>query len=206
MKIYQITYQKSKLFLKKFIKIVGIFILLVLVGSLIYIYTSGPTLSQQTNDSIETAIKSPLPEIVTGKTGLAQSQGLHIWYESRSPKETSKGAILLIMGITVDALGWTDKFIQSFVDAGYQVIRYDNRGTGMSDWVENWDNAHPYSLADMAEDGVAVLDALGIPKAHIVGVSMGGMIGQELTIHHPDRVASLTSIMSSGYIEDPDLP
>lgn len=192
--------------IKKILKVAGILILLLLLVSTIYIYTSGPTLPKQTDDIIETVLKNPLPEVVKGKTGFAQSQGLNIWYESRSPKDSSKGAILLIMGISVDALGWTEKFIQAFVDAGYQVIRFDNRGTGMSDWVEKWDNAHPYSLADMADDGVAVLNALGVQKAHIVGVSMGGMIGQELTINHPDRVHSLTSIMSSGYIEDPDLP
>jgi pimeloyl-ACP methyl ester carboxylesterase len=144
-----------------------------------------------------------LPEIIKGKTGFAKSQGLDIWYESISPKDSSKGAILLIMGISNDALVWPQKFIQSVVDSGYQVIRCDHRG--MLDWVKNWDNKKPYSLADMANDGIAVLNSLEIRKANIIGISMGGMIAQEFAINHPDTVASLTSMMSSGYIEDPDL-
>jgi pimeloyl-ACP methyl ester carboxylesterase len=110
------------------------------------------------------------------------------------------------MGISNDALGWPQQFIDAFVDSGYQVIRYDHRGVGLSDWVEHWDAAKPYSLGDMAADAIAVLDTLGIQKANIVGVSMGGMIAQELVIRHPERASSLTSIASSGYIEDPDLP
>jgi pimeloyl-ACP methyl ester carboxylesterase len=110
------------------------------------------------------------------------------------------------MGISNDALGWPQKFINAFVDSGYQVICYDHRGTGLSDWVKKWNSKNPYSLADMADDGIAVMDALGIEKAHIIGISMGGMIAQELAINHTDRVVSLTSMMSSGYIEDPELP
>ena len=191
---------------KRTLKITGTAILLLLIGFAIYIYTSGPTLPKETDEIISGVLKNPLPEIVKGKSGFAKSQGLDIWYESISPKDASKGAILLIMGISNDALGWPQKFIQSFVDSGYQVIRYDHRGTGMSDWMKDWDSKKPYSLADMANDGVAVLNTLGIEKANILGVSMGGMIAQEIAIHHPDRVVSLTSIMSSGYIEDPDLP
>jgi pimeloyl-ACP methyl ester carboxylesterase len=190
---------------KTVLKITGIAILLLLIACSIYIYSSGPSLPKETDEIIAGVLKNPLPEIVKGKNGLAKSQGLDIWYESISPKDSSKGAILLIMGISNDALGWPQKFIQSFVDAGYQVIRYDHRGTGMSDWVRDWDSKKPYSLADMANDGIAVLDSLGIEKANIIGISMGGMIAQELAINHPDRVVSLTSMMSSGYIEDPEL-
>lgn len=191
---------------KRILKITCIAILLLLIGSSIYIYRSGPTLPEGTDEIIEGVLKNPLPEIVKGKTGFAKSQGLDIWYESISPKVSPRGSVLLIMGIANDALGWPQKFIQSFVDSGYQVIRYDHRGTGMSDWVKNWDSKKPYSLADMVDDGIAVMDSLGIRKANIVGVSMGGMIAQELVINHPDRVISLTSIMSSGFILEPQLP
>jgi pimeloyl-ACP methyl ester carboxylesterase len=197
--------KKMKLF-KKILKLACISMLLLFIGSSIYIYSSGPNLPEGTEEIISNIIKNPLTEIVKGKTGFANSQGFEIWYESISPKEPSKGAILLIMGISNDALGWPEKFVQSFVDSGYQVIRYDHRGTGMSDWVKNWDSENTYSLLDMAEDGIAVLNSLEIHKANIVGISMGGMIAQELAINHPERVLSLTSLMSSGYIEDPDLP
>jgi pimeloyl-ACP methyl ester carboxylesterase len=192
--------------IKKILKVTSIAILLLLIGSSLYIYTTGPTLPKGTDEIIEDVLKNPLPEIVKGKTGFSKSQGLDIWYESISPKDSSKGAILLIMGISNDALGWPQKFIQSFVDSGYQVIRYDHRGTGMSDWVKDWNSKKPYSLADMADDGIAVLNSLGIEKANIIGISMGGMIAQELVINHPDRVGSLASMMSSGYIEDTELP
>ncbi|MCC6280408.1 MAG: alpha/beta hydrolase [Saprospiraceae bacterium] len=193
-------------FFKKILKIAALAILLILAGFSIYIACSGPALSDESNEIITRVIEDPLPEFVRGKAGFATSQGLDIWYESIMPETSPKGAVLLIMGISNDALGWPQQFLDAFVDSGYQVISYDHRGVGMSDWVKNWDASKPYSLGDMAADAIAVLDTLGIQKANIVGVSMGGMIAQELVIRHPERAASLTSIASSGYIEDPDLP
>ncbi len=192
--------------LKKIALILGGIIVIVLIGIIIYIFSSGPTLPPETDVVIEQVLKSELPEIITGETGLADSKGVKIWFESIEPADTNKGAVLLIMGIANDALAWPDFFIQSLVDSGYQVVRFDNRGTGMSDWMEDWDSYTPYTLEDMANDGIAVMDELGIKKAHIIGGSLGGMIAQEMTINHPERVLSLTSMMSTGYIEDPELP
>ena len=110
------------------------------------------------------------------------------------------------MGISNDALGWPEAFIESILDGGYQVIRYDHRGTGLSDWMDDWDSNKPYTLSDMSDDAIAVLDATNVDQAHVVGVSMGGMIAQQLTIDHTDRVQSLTSIMSSGDIFENDIP
>jgi pimeloyl-ACP methyl ester carboxylesterase len=109
------------------------------------------------------------------------------------------------MGIANDALAWPEHFIQPLVDSGFQVIRYDHRGTGLSDWIDRWDRDNPYSLGDMANDAIAVLNKLKINKAHVIGVSMGGMIAQTMAINHPERIMSLASLMSSGYIEDPNL-
>ena len=180
-------------------------VILVVISS-IYIYTSGPVLSDEAEAIIYQVIDSDPPEIVSGMTAFANSNGVRIWYEDILPKGEIKGSILLIMGISNDALSWPQDFINAFTDAGYQVIRFDHRGTGMSDWLDDWDSENPYSLTDMANDGVAILDDLDIDKAHLIGVSLGGMIAQELTINHPERVSSLTSMMSSGYIEDPELP
>jgi pimeloyl-ACP methyl ester carboxylesterase len=79
------------------------------------------------------------------------------------------------------------------VAKGYRVIRFDNRDTGKSTWLDG----HDYTLGAMADDAVAVLDAAGVARAHIAGVSMGGMIVQRMAIDHPDRVLSMTSIMSA---------
>lgn len=187
------------------IVIVAILVLL-LIWLVIYVYTAGPTLPPETNAIIKGVINSELPEIVVGKTGFAQSDGLNIWYESIPPDGSSKGTVLLIMGNGADALIWPPRFVRAFVNAGYQVVRYDQRGTGMSDWVGDWDSKHPYSIVDMAGDAVAVLNALEIQEVHIVGFSMGGMIAQEIAIPYPERVMSLTLMMTSGFVGDPELP
>jgi len=192
--------------LKNILKYIGIGILLLILGFGIYIYNAGPILPDETDEIIEAVISNPLPGLIKGKTGFANSNGIKIWYEVLSPKVKPKGVVLLVMGISNDALGWPPNFIKSFVDDGYQVIRYDNRGTGLSDWLEDFDDENPYSLIDMASDAVSTLDALQIEKANIIGVSMGGMIAQELVINHPQRVQSLTSIMSSGNIFDQNIP
>jgi len=191
---------------KNILKIIAGILILFLLGGAIYLYLSGPTLPEETDAILESVIEKPLPQMVTGQTGFASNQGVNIWYESKMPLDSPKAAILLIMGISNDALGWPPAFLTALVDSGYQVIRYDHRGTGLSDWMDNWTAATPYNLADMAQDGIAVLDVLGIPKAHILGVSMGGMIAQETAIKHPQRVLSLSSIMSSSHILDTDLP
>ena len=101
-------------------------------------------------------------------------------------------AILLVNGLGSQMTRWPQAFCERLVARGYRAIRFDNRDTGLSTWPEQ-----AYTLADMANDGVAVLDAAGVDRAHIVGVSMGGMIVQRLAIDHPDRVLSMTSIMSA---------
>lgn len=191
---------------KKILLTIGLVIVLGVAGLAIYIHESGPLLPSNTDEVISQVLESELPEIVRGKTGYAKSGDINIWYESIEPDDTAKGTIILLTGIASDAVAWPPKFLDALVAAGYRVIRYDHRGTGMSDWIENWDSNNPYSLDDMANDGIAVLDALGIEKAHVIGVSMGGMVAQRMTINHPDRVLSLTSIMSSGNMVDPNLP
>lgn len=181
-------------------------ILLLLAGLLIYAFAAGPKLPPETDEIIDRVLDSELPEVIVGQTGFAPSGDLHIWYESISPEGSPKGTVVLIMANGGNALDWPPQFVRAFVAAGYQVIRYDQRGTGMSDWVEDWDSKNPYSIADMAGDVIAVLDALEIEKAHLVGFSMGGMIAQEVAIQYPDRVVSLTLLMTSGYVADPDLP
>jgi pimeloyl-ACP methyl ester carboxylesterase len=123
--------------------------------------------------------------------------------------DPAKPTILLIMGLGVQMVGWDEGFCTLLADRGFQVVRYDNRDVGRSTW---FDDAQPpdmlaamagdfssasYRLSDMAADAVGLLDALEVDAAHVVGVSMGGMIAQTLAIEHPDRVLSMTSIMST---------
>lgn len=189
-------------------KISLIIVLVVVLGvaSLAVYFKPDPPPPSNPEEIISQVLESELPEFIRGETGYARSGDVNIWYESIEPGGAAKGAVLLLTGISSDALMWSPRFLDALGDAGYRVIRYDQRDTGMSDWIEDWDSANPYSLHDMADDGIAVLEALGVEKAHVLGVSMGGMVAQQIAIDHPDRVLSLTSIMSSGDIADPDLP
>jgi pimeloyl-ACP methyl ester carboxylesterase len=110
------------------------------------------------------------------------------------------------MGISNDAMAWPPEFIESLTNAGYRVIRYDYRGSGLSDWLDDYTIENAYDLSDMSDDIVSILYALNINKAHFLGVSMGGMVSQQTALDHPEKVQSLISVMSSGYITDPELP
>jgi pimeloyl-ACP methyl ester carboxylesterase len=128
-----------------------------------------------------------------------RANGLDIEYEEMG--DTSAPPMLLIMGLGAQLATWDDGFCHALADRGFRVIRYDNRDSGLSTRVEA-----AYTLADLADDAVGVLDMLGIPAAHVVGASMGGYIAQLVAINHPERVLSLTSIMSGPGGEDDVLP
>ena len=100
--------------------------------------------------------------------------------------------VLLINGLGSQMTRWPEAFCEKLVAKGYRAIRMDNRDVGLSTWLTDW-----YQLSDMAADVVAVLDAAGVNRAHIAGVSMGGMIAQAVAYEHPERTLSLTSIMSA---------
>ncbi|TPL87084.1 alpha/beta hydrolase [Mesorhizobium sp. B2-3-12] len=104
-------------------------------------------------------------------------------------------ALLLIMGAMASMLWWPEAFCRNLANAGLYVIRYDNRDTGRS--TKYPVGQPPYSFDDMADDAIAVLDSHGVGKAHVAGMSMGGMIAQRVALRHPLRVASLTVISSS---------
>lgn len=120
--------------------------------------------------------------------------------------------LLLVMGLGAQLTAWPVELVQGLVDRGYDVIRHDNRDIGLSSLCD-WEPPSPvrafvgrllrrpvatgYVIDDLADDAAGLLAALDIPRAHVVGASMGGMIAQALAIRHPDRVASLTSIMSN---------
>ncbi len=182
-------------------------IALLLVAAYYWFLNSGIQLPPETDEIVQEVLQSEeLPELITGETGFAKNGDVKIWYEKRMPVDSIKGTLLLVMGHSATSMIWSDNFMQPFIDAGYQVIRYDNRGVGESDWIADWDEENPYSLEDMAKDGIAVLNAEGVEKAHVLGASMGGMIVQRMALSHKDKVSSLISIMSSGYMNDPEMP
>lgn len=172
-----------------------------------WLVAGGPRLPSDIDRIIDEAMRSDLSHVVAGETGYATSQGLRIWYEHLHPHTPPKGTVLLVLSQGADALMWPPAFVRLFVEAGYRVVRFDHRGTGMSDRVEAWDRrSNAYTLNDMAGDAVAVLDALDVRRAHVVGLSMGGMIAQVMAIEHPSRVASLALLSTSGDPGDPELP
>ena len=147
-----------------------------------------------------------------------KANGIQIEVEDTGPGLNAQGverpAVLLVMGLGMQLIAWPDAFVQGLVDAGYRVIRHDNRDIGLSQHFDHlgrpnlvwatikhrmgWAIKPPYTLRDMANDALGVLDALKVQQAHIVGVSMGGMIAQRVALAAPGRVLSLTSIMSSS--------
>src|SRR5688572_14306056 len=113
--------------------------------------------------------------------------------------------VLLIMGVMASMLWWPDEFCERLANRRRYVVRYDNRDTGRSTTYEP--GLPTYTFDDMADDAVRVLDAYEISSAHLVGMSMGGMIAQLATLKHLARVASLTAISTSPFgIDTSDLP
>ena len=144
---------------------------------------------------------------MTMETIRIEPSGLGIAYERFG--DPAAPPVLLVMGLGRQMLGWLDAFCVALVDCGVQVIRFDNRDSGLSTHLHDAPapdamaalggdfSSATYTLSDMAADTVGLLDALGLESAHIVGASMGGMIAQTMAIEYPDRVRSLTSIMST---------
>lgn len=147
------------------------------------------------------------------------ANGINIEAEDHGNPEDP--AILLVMGYTAQLIYWPMDFVNGLVEKGFRVITFDNRDVGLSYKFDGVRAPHPirqmiakrffprrqmapYNLSDMARDAVGVLDALKIDRAHIVGASMGGMIGQLIAADHADRVLSFTPIMSST--NGPGLP
>ena len=114
--------------------------------------------------------------------------------------------LLLVNGLGSQCITFKEEFVARFVARGFQVVRFDNRDVGLSSHLKG---GPKYTVDDMADDGFAVLDAVGARTAHIAGWSMGGMIVQAMAIRHPERVLSMTSVMSApGPIlgeRDPDV-
>jgi pimeloyl-ACP methyl ester carboxylesterase len=122
--------------------------------------------------------------------------------------------VLLIMGLGMQLVAWPDGFVEGLVDRGFRVIRFDNRDIGLSQRLDHLGTpnlalagmryalrlpvAAPYRLADLADDAAALIEALGLSWAHVCGASMGGMVAQHMAVRHPQRVRSLTLMMTTS--------
>ncbi len=137
----------------------------------------------------------------------AQANGLELEYDTFG--DPGGPPLVLVMGLGAQMITWEDGFCELLAARGFFVVRYDNRDVGLSTWLDDLPAPDlaalaagdlataPYRLSDLADDAVGLFDALGIDRAHVVGASMGGMIVQQLAIDHPDRLLSVTSIMST---------
>ena len=145
------------------------------------------------------------------KVATTRPDTMEIEYETfGSPDDP---ALMLVAGFAVQLTSWETEFCELLAASGRYVIRFDNRDCGLSTKLDGAEASPqatlaallsgtelpdvPYTLSDMGNDGIGLLDALGIAQAHLAGASMGGMIAQTMAIEHPDRILSLTSIMSS---------
>ncbi|MEU7160873.1 alpha/beta fold hydrolase, partial [Streptomyces chrestomyceticus] len=150
-----------------------------------------------------------MPE-TSGAEGVDQyatlPSGIRICFRDYGDK--ADPAMLLVAGLGEDLTFWTDSFVGSLVTRGFRVVVIDNRDAGQSTFVAApppglWrqlagrPRADAYALADMGQDGIGVLDHLGISRVHLVGRSMGGMIAQTIAATAPERVLSLTSVYST---------
>jgi pimeloyl-ACP methyl ester carboxylesterase len=147
------------------------------------------------------------------------ASGVELCYETLGSRH--EPPLLLVMGLGAQMISWPDELCQTLADRGFFVVRFDNRDCGLStkpetarvDIVDTFLRAlggeevtAPYLLRDMANDAVGLLDVLGIESAHVVGISLGGMIAQTIAIEHRARVRTLTSIMSTTGDRDVGLP
>jgi len=139
-----------------------------------------------------------------------KANGLELAYEQIG--NPGNPPVLLIMGLGSQMISWPDGFCEQLAERGFHLTRYDNRDSGRSThltdagtpdieaFIRGEEQEPPYLVADMADDAAGILEALSLSPAHVVGVSMGGMIAQSLAIQHPRDVRSLTSIMSTPSI------
>ena len=143
-----------------------------------------------------------------------KANGIEFEYDERGPKDAEP--VVLVMGYTAQLINWPEEFCDGIANAGYRVVRFDNRDIGLSHQFddkglpdlgaimqkafagEDASSLAPYLLEDMAADTAGIIDALGLGPSHVIGASMGGMIVQLLALNHPEKVRSLIPVMTTS--------
>jgi pimeloyl-ACP methyl ester carboxylesterase len=160
----------------------------------------------------------PAPRVPRTPPMVVEANGLRIEYDTFG--DAAHPPLLLVMGLAGQMVAWDEEFCARLAGCGFRVIRFDNRDIGRSTWLDDAPVPNlmaiiravrrslpvevPYRVPDMARDALGLMDALGVESAHVLGVSMGGMIAQAMAIEAPHRVRTLTSIMS--HTGEPDMP
>lgn len=175
-------------------------------------------LAAHTPPPVPTYPLPPPPSVPCTPPATVQANGLRMEYDAFG--RPGDPVLLLVMGLAGQLVAWDEEFCARLAGCGLRVIRFDNRDMGRSTWLDDAPVPSlfnviraarrglpvqvPYRVPDMAADALGLMDALGIPSAHVLGISMGGMIAQQMAIDAPHRVRTLTSIMS--HTGEPDLP
>ncbi|MBZ3900927.1 alpha/beta hydrolase [Streptomyces scabiei] len=140
----------------------------------------------------ENRVEDETNDVLAGRERIVAVDGIELWAEEfGSPGHP---VVLLVMGAQAQGVQWNDGIVRGLVEGGRRVIRYDHRDTGRSSVVDF--AVRPYTVADLASDALAVLDAFGVERAHLVGASLGGIIAQRVAVTDPGRVLTLTSLSS----------
>ena len=132
----------------------------------------------------------------TTSEGHVEANGVRLWYDVTGG-DADAPTVVLVQGVDGSALWWPPALVAGLAEGGLRVVRYDQRDVGLSTWVDG-----PFGVAELAEDLRGLLDGLGVARAHLVGLSMGGLVAQHLAFAHPERVASLVLATSTPGYDD----
>lgn len=151
-----------------------------------------------------TTVKAVAESSIDAGIQTVRANGIEIAFETFG--DPANPTILLVMGLGTQMIAWDDTMCETLAESGYHVVRFDNRDVGLSTHIDApapalkdllFSRRPAYTIGDMANDAVGLLDAIDVESAHVVGASMGGFISQTIALAHPERVSSLTLIMTS---------